>query len=100
MLFRSAKRAYEARRDVPQIADTYGWILVHNGQTAAALPILEAAAVASKDDPEIEYHLGAAYVATRDMAKAAGPLRAALQSPKPFQGRAEAEQLLKSLGGK
>jgi cellulose synthase operon protein C len=45
--------------DVPQFADTYGWILARRGDHEAALPYLERAAAALAGDPLVQYHLGA-----------------------------------------
>jgi tetratricopeptide (TPR) repeat protein len=44
--------------EVPQFADTYGWILSRRGEYEEALPYLERAAVALPDDPLVQYHLG------------------------------------------
>jgi tetratricopeptide (TPR) repeat protein len=36
----TAKAAYEGSKQSPDIADTYGWILLRNGKAAEALPVL------------------------------------------------------------
>lgn len=51
----TARKAYELAPKVPDIADTYGWILVQAGQVDAGLPLLRAASVAS-DNPQIDKH--------------------------------------------
>lgn len=53
----TAKRAYEAAPGNPQIADTYGWILLEKGRVADALPLLTKAAQALPDDAAVQEHL-------------------------------------------
>jgi tetratricopeptide (TPR) repeat protein len=50
----TARKAHELAPSVPEIADTYGWILLQHGQIAEALPILKVAAAAG--DPQITAH--------------------------------------------
>jgi cellulose synthase operon protein C len=50
----TARRAHELAPATPEIADTYGWILLQHGQAAAALPILKLAAATG--DPQITAH--------------------------------------------
>lgn len=47
----------------PEVQDTYGWILHRRGDSAAALPYLEAAAQALPGEPLAQYHLGQVYAA-------------------------------------
>lgn len=54
----------------PALQDTYGWLVFRRGDTATALPLLEAAAKGLPDDPAVAYHLGRAYAAQKDAAKA------------------------------
>lgn len=60
----SLERAYSiARRfkdaEVPAMQDTYGWIIHRRGDSAEALPYLQAAAAGLPQDPIVQYHLGA-----------------------------------------
>lgn len=64
----SLERAWTVARrfsetDVAPVQDTYGWILHRRGESEAALPYLESAAVALSNDPLVQYHLGEAYAA-------------------------------------
>lgn len=93
----TAQKAYEGWRGMPQIADTYGWLLVRSGKAAAAIPILEAAGKQASNDDEIQYHLAAAYAGARDATRAATVLRALLESPRQFAERGDAQSLLNSL---
>ncbi len=55
-----AKQAYEKAQKRPEIVDTYGWILLENGQPEKALPILQQALLQSPSHPEIAYHVAVA----------------------------------------
>lgn len=50
----TAHKAYELTPSSPEIADTYGWILLQQGQAAQALPILKIASATG--DPQITAH--------------------------------------------
>jgi tetratricopeptide (TPR) repeat protein len=63
---------------VPQFKDTLGWVDYRQGDYKAATPLLEAAASALSESPLIHYHLGMAYEASGQMAKAAEQFKAAL----------------------
>ncbi len=52
------KRAYDLASTRPEIADTYGWILVQTGDLQKGSEILKQAAELSPDHQEIIYHLG------------------------------------------
>ena len=64
--------------DVPQFADTYGWILARRGDPEAALPYLERAAAALIRDPLVQYHLGATQYRLGKMAAARETLERSL----------------------
>jgi tetratricopeptide (TPR) repeat protein len=53
----TAAKAYALAPDNPAIADTYGWILVHSGERARGIRLLEQAAAAAPDDADIRAHL-------------------------------------------
>jgi len=55
-----AKKAYELAPTVPEIMDTYGWILVESGQVAEGIKFLEKAASAASGNAEIKDHLAKA----------------------------------------
>lgn len=64
----SLERAWVVARrfrdtEVPQMQDTYGWILHRRGESAEALSYLEAASVELSQDPIVQYHLGQVYLA-------------------------------------
>jgi putative PEP-CTERM system TPR-repeat lipoprotein len=92
-----AKRAYDAAADNPEIADTYGWILVESKQVKAGLPILEKAAKAAPENGEIQYHYAAALARSSRREDALRVLETLLQSAVAFPSRGAAENLLRSL---
>lgn len=64
----SLQRAWTVARrfrdtDIPAMQDTFGWILHRRGESAEALPHLEAAAHNLPNDPLVQYHLGMTYEA-------------------------------------
>lgn len=64
----SLNRAWTVARrfrdtDVPAMQDTYGWIEHRRGNSADALPYLEAAVKGLPGDPLVQYHLGKIYQA-------------------------------------
>ena len=84
-LDRALKLAQEAKAampDMPNAADTLGWVLYKRGVASAAIGYLrEAVQMSDPDDPsrgEINSHLAQAYEATGDTAKAIVALEDAL----------------------
>jgi len=63
---------------VPQFADTLGWVHYRRGEHRAAVQLLEKAAAALPSLPLIRYHLGMAYVASGEPAKASEQLKKGL----------------------
>ncbi|MGD2119091.1 MAG: PEP-CTERM system TPR-repeat protein PrsT [Chromatiales bacterium] len=55
-----AKQAYDKASKRPEIVDTYGWILLQQGQVKQALPILQEALLQSPSHPEIAFHVATA----------------------------------------
>lgn len=99
----TARLAYEKDgAALPQVADTYGWVLVQTGKVAEGLAVLQravAAAEAGGDgiDPEIEYHLAYALHRAGRIPDARHRLERLLGESRPFASRKEAEQLLAAL---
>ena len=92
-----AMTAYRLAGDSPQVADTLGWILARNGEAKNAVGYLKAANQAAPKDPAIGYHLAFALSKDNQPAPARALLQQVLASNPAFDGRAEAEALLKQL---
>jgi putative PEP-CTERM system TPR-repeat lipoprotein len=65
-----ARRAYELAPQSAAVADTYGWILLNNGEEAESVTILEQAHELAPESREIATHLARAYEATGNPEKA------------------------------
>jgi putative PEP-CTERM system TPR-repeat lipoprotein len=68
-----ARRAYEAAPGSAAIQDTYGWLLVEQGDLDRGLELLRSAARAMPGSPEVQFHLGAA-LARKGLTAEAGPV--------------------------
>jgi putative PEP-CTERM system TPR-repeat lipoprotein len=53
----TAEQAYLGAQDNPQVMDTYGWILVSNGNTEKGIELLEQALSKAPSNTEIQAHL-------------------------------------------
>jgi putative PEP-CTERM system TPR-repeat lipoprotein len=92
-----AQRAYTAAPGIAEIADTYGWILVEKGKTGEGMKVLQEALAKAPNNPDVQYHLAAAYAKTGERTKAAQLVRESLRAKGAFTSRAAAEGLLRSL---
>lgn len=92
-----AERAFEAAGGAPEIADTYGWMLVQYGKLDRGLALLSRAAKMSPDNPEIGYHYAAALSKAGRGSEARMILTGVLDSSGKFAKRGEAEALLSTL---
>ena len=95
----TARRAYDRLPQNAAIADTYGWILLARGQVDEALRLIQQAAQAAPQHPDIQYHYAAALEKAGRRQQAVETLRKLLQGTQPFPSRADAEALLERLSG-
>lgn len=93
----TAERAHKLAPERPEILDTLGWILIENGQTARALPLLREAAAKSPKAPSIQYHYAVALAQSGARAEAKKTLQALLAAAVPFPEHEEAKALLSRL---
>ncbi len=90
--------AQTARRNLPSqpaVADTLGWVYYKKQQYDLAIRELEDAVEKDPDNPEYQYHLGAAYAANGDVAKARTALQKAVA--RPFAASEDARKALNAL---
>jgi putative PEP-CTERM system TPR-repeat lipoprotein len=92
-----AQRAYTAAPGIAEVADTYGWILVEKGKTAEGMKVLQEALAKAPTNPDVQYHLAAAYAKTGERTKASELVRESLKAKGAFASRSAAEGLLRSL---
>jgi len=92
-----ARRAYEAAPGSAAIQDTYGWLLVEQGELDRGLELLRSAARALPGSPEVQFHLGAA-LARKGLDAEAGPvLEKVVSGRAPAEIKAEARRELARL---
>jgi predicted Zn-dependent protease len=94
-----ARRLAEAFRNSndPILVDTLGWVQYRLGNIDDAVSLLERAVQAMPEHPQLRYHLGMAYRARGDAAKARAELEKAVVVPTAYRGRDEAKNALASL---
>ncbi len=93
----TAERAYRSAPDVPAIKDTYGWLLVEQGEVDKGLPLLRDAAKALPGLDEVQYHLGAALAKKGEVTEARRILETVASGQGPDDIRAQAKLALKNL---
>ncbi len=93
----TARRAYELAPTTAAVGDTYGWLLLQNGDSELAMPILDKAASAAPDARDIQYHRAVALARTGRTNTAREVLSSALADGAKFADRESAEELLASL---
>lgn len=94
-----AERAYALAPHDAASLDTLGWILTQRGETARGLAVLREAHARASQRPEVLFHLAVALEAQGNVREAARHLEHALAPGQGFEGRADAEALLRSLSG-
>jgi Flp pilus assembly protein TadD len=83
--------------DNPGVMDTLGWMLVEQGNTTRALPLLQKASGMAPNSPEIRYHLAVGLHKSGDKQGARKELNQLLAQNKQFAQIEEARALLKTL---
>jgi len=94
----TAKKAYDIAPEKPEVADTYGWVLLEQGgQVHDALSILQQAFVAFPTHKEIGYHVAVALARAERKDEAIKVLRGLLRDGEEFPLAADAKALLEGL---
>ena len=78
----------------PAYLDTLGWVQLKNGRPDQAVRNLEAAMDKIGQSPELQYHLGMAYLEHGRLDEAKTQLSSALAADQPFPGKDEARRVL------
>ena len=90
-----AEKAYRASPESPDIQDSYGWILVQNDQAEKGLRLIKQALELLPGNTEIRYHYAAALIKSGNKSEGLQILENLLKENADFNGRKEAEQLLR-----
>jgi putative PEP-CTERM system TPR-repeat lipoprotein len=92
-----AEKAYQLAPESPATMDTLGWILVEQGNTARALPLLQKAASLAPEVGEIRYHFAIALDKSGEKTRARKELEQLLDARKNFSSIDEARAALKQM---
>lgn len=96
----TAEAAYKLEPKDPNVADTYGWVLLEQGRAEESLALLREAFARASTSPTIRYHIGLALVRLGRTEEAREEIAAAVESGAMFSARDDATTLLESLKGK
>ncbi len=66
----TAEQAYRLKPGDPHVADTFGWLLVENGQTQRGLDVLKKASESTPNAFAVRLHFGQALLKSGDVVKA------------------------------
>lgn len=92
-----AKKAYDKAPESAAILDTYGYILIKQGQHKEGLAILEKAASLAPSVNDIQFHLAEAYSSNDNQKKAIEILETIVKAEKGFSEKNAAVSLLDKL---
>lgn len=94
----TAKQAYDLAPAVPEVADTYGWILFKSGDKKQARTVFSKTLEnAESKNPTIQYHYAFVLSEDGDKKEALKILQALLKDNPTFPEKPDAEKLLKDL---
>ena len=91
-----AERAYRLAPGVPEVANTYGWILVQKGEVAQGIALLRRAVELAPADADKRLRLAKALIKGGDKPAARKELEIVAKAD-AVSARTQAEQLLKDL---
>jgi tetratricopeptide (TPR) repeat protein len=92
-----ALAAHGAAPDVPEYADTLGWVYLKKGMAQQAADLFEQSVRKDPGNAVYAFHLGLAHLKTGDSGKARRSIELALKMAPTFDGADEARKTLESL---
>lgn len=93
----TAEAAFKSAPKDPNVADTYGWILLEEGKVEEGLAVLREAFARASTSPAIRYHIGLALARLGRESEAQEEIEAAVDSGLAFSSRDDATSLLEQL---
>lgn len=93
----TAKKAHQMSPDTPEVTDTYGWIMLHLGNQAEAVKLIQEAATKRPANPDIRYHLAKALAETGNKAQAKKEITRLLRDYSGFEEEPAAKALAAEL---
>ena len=93
-----AQKAKGLAPNIPEISDTYGWILLKKGLAEQAIPVFQDLVSRVPANANYHYHLGKAYAQKGDNVKAAAELREALKHSPTHEELQEIQDLMAKVG--
>lgn len=93
----TAEQAYKLAGDNPAVLDTLGWMLLEQGNTARAVPLLQKASGLAPQSTEMRYHLAVGLQKAGDKPGARKELNTLLSANTPFPQQEQARALLNTL---
>jgi putative PEP-CTERM system TPR-repeat lipoprotein len=95
----TAEKAHAMLQDSPEVADTFGWLLVQSHRLEEGLKVLKTAAQQAPSNPQIQFHLAYALAELDHDEEAIAILRQLTGAGVDSATRAQAKQLLAKLKG-
>jgi predicted Zn-dependent protease len=95
-----AQKAKGLAPNLPEISDTYGWILLKKGLPEQAIPVFQDLVSRVPTNASYRYHLAKAYAQKGDNVKAAAELREALKHSPQREEQQEIQDMLAKLGAR
>ncbi|MFK7914261.1 MAG: XrtA/PEP-CTERM system TPR-repeat protein PrsT [Pseudomonadales bacterium] len=90
-------KAFAAAPDNPDVADTYGWILLQAGKVRKAIDVMSGTITQDTTNPTALYHMSVARYRAGEPIQARRLLQRALEAPR-FPERDDAQALLDDIG--
>jgi putative PEP-CTERM system TPR-repeat lipoprotein len=95
----TAEKAHAMLKDSPEVADTFGWLLVQSQRVEEGLNVLKTAAQQAPSNPQIQFHLAYALAELDHDEQAIAILRQLTGAGVDSATRTQAQQLLAKLKG-